>query len=149
MSFREYHQKIQEAFDTKVDYRIDRETDDRFVTSAIIGERKISFVAAIEDRSQKSWDVYFVQTTPAGKSLSFAATGSGNELEVFSMVKSSMEEFMKKYEPNIVTFTASKLTGSTRGNLYDRMVRKFGGGKYDIARTEVHGDDLFTLTRKE
>lgn len=154
MSFKEFHHKqirdLQEALNSKVDYRVVANTEELFKTEAIIGERKIVFEAYLDNPDDELWDVSFVETTKDNKSMSFDTTGSGNELEVFSMIRSSMEELVKEKNPRKIKFTAWKRDNATRANLYERMLRRFAADRFDIERGSIdRNEDVFILTRKD
>lgn len=153
MSFKEFHARqkaeLHEALNSKVDYTVTADTAELFKTEAIIGSRRIVFEASQDDPEDDMWDVSFSETTKSGSNMKFDATGSGNELDVFSMIRSSMEDFISRRNPLRIRFSASKFDGEGRANLYDRMVKRFATDRYSIYRRKEGHDDYFTLTRKE
>lgn len=141
--------RVLEALDTDIKFTYVVDDRDNFHTTAYIGGRVIAFDA--HQHMPGAWLVSFHEkkTGKHGEpKREYGATGSGNELAVFSMVKRSMEELIKKKNPDVINFTASKVDGDTRTNLYDRLVRKFASDKFDIEKRTVQGVPSVGLTRK-
>lgn len=141
--------KLNEILNKKIDYEVIHETSGMFKTSAIIGNRTIIFIAIEEEPG--NWELSFGEKISNGKTT-YDKTGSGSELEVFSMVKSSIEEFIQRYSPPTMFFTADKDQVDTEVNVrsavYDRLIKRFNipGYKYTRLQTKTH--DLFTLDRE-
>jgi hypothetical protein len=138
---------IQELLNSKVDYEVTKQNASTFKTLAQIGDRWITFIATKED--EDVWDLAFYESENWNAPLTSAKTGSGDELKVFSMVMASIKEFLDRYSPNTVIFTADKDDGSeTRAKLYGRIASKylkgFTGEKFDHGKT-TH----FTYTKDE
>src|SRR5690606_38241480 len=55
---------------------------------------------------------------------SFSKTGKGNALEVFRTISAAATAYVKKEDPDFLTFTAA---GKSRQTLYDRLVRTLAG----------------------
>lgn len=53
----------------------------------------------------------------------YEATGYGVEFQVFSVVVKAVVEFVKKYNPSSITFTAK---GRSRQKLYEKMIKAIG-----------------------
>lgn len=154
MSFKEFHTRqkseLHEVLNSKVDYQVKRNTETRFNTTAVIGDRRIEFDSELYDEDTNLWEVAFMETDMDGKGSGFGITGSGKELEVFSMVRASMEELIRLRNPSIIKFTASKYPrDGVRADLYERLLRRFAADKYTIERNSIdRNEDVFILTRK-
>jgi hypothetical protein len=136
---------LQEILNSKIKYTVVKETANTFVTQAEIGGRLIRFTA---DEMYERWNVEFAEVTTRHKH-NWGRTGSGSELQVFSMVVDSMKEFMSRYHPTVICFSASKDDGSdARVSLYRRLASKYLKG---WTREEFdHGDSTeFTYTKDE
>jgi len=142
---------ITEILSSTVPCEVVEENDEHFVTKAKIGGRWIYFATECLSKKQKHWEAAFSQQV--GKDdFDFGLTGSGNELEVFSMVKDSMLAFIKKYEPWTIDFIADKDGGkkkNARGNVYEKLVNRFKIPGYKMERKSGASKDYFTLTKVE
>lgn len=115
---------IQELLNSKVAYDVIKDNATTFRTVAKIGDRLITFTAFKEDENE--WDIAFYESEDIHSAVTYRKTGSGDELKVFSMVIASFKEFMDRYSPEIITFTADKDGESdTRAKLYARMAAKY------------------------
>ena len=141
--------KIAEILDRKVEYTVEIDNDLQFQTKARIGDRIIVFDADTE-AGEDVWGIVFWQTTLEGKSMRFEITKGGNELEVFSMVRDSMNQFIEKHKPATIKFSADKSRGATaRTNLYDRLLKRFKIPGYTHEKRSGNLDDYFILTRQK
>jgi hypothetical protein len=133
---------LNEILDSKMDYEVKAERDDTFMTSMQIGERTIRFVAAEE--SPGEWEISFHEIKNGKRT--YDLTKNGDELKVFSMVIASTKEFVQRYTPRVIMFTADK-EGNVRGQLYDRLSKKFKlpGYTYQKAGTDKH--EVFTFVK--
>ena len=142
--------KLNEILNKKIDYEVVKATASSFITLAKIGERHIKFMATNCDEGE--WDVMFAETNSEGKEGTFKLTNSGNELEVFSMVKDSISELITRYYPESIAFTASKdsATGKdNRADAYERLLKRFKAPGYTFKRTKYETTgDIFRLTRE-
>jgi hypothetical protein len=139
---------INEILDRKPDFKVVKSTENTFATEAKIGKRKIIFVAMRmqDEMFDEEWSVEFTEKKGFFSSNTHEKTGSGNELEVFAMVKASIEEFIKKYKPVTIEFTADKSDGSARADLYFRMIKRFKVPGYTAIRGNQEKQDQFFLT---
>lgn len=131
--------RLDELFDRKSDYFVDKATDSVFRTSKDIGNRKIVFTAASNgehpDGQGEVWEVDFQEKSldaPMARGT-FGITGSGNEVEVMTMVVASLQEFVSRYAPQAIMFTADADGG--RAKLYDRMIARLGT-QYTLRKTD-------------
>lgn len=145
--------KLTEILNKKVDYEVVKSTSDTFKTRATIGDREIVFTAyPVEDgEGTESWEITFGEKLKNGMTT-FDQTGSGNELEVFSMVKDSIMEFINIYSPQTITFTADKDNNGAKNNraeLYSKLISKFKAPNYEVDRKSLgQGADIFRIVRK-
>lgn len=145
---------INELLDKKIDYEVIEDEDYVFATSAKIGERFIIFYAGCED-DDGVWEIEFKESkNNKHNGTTFDLTGSGNEFQVFSMVKDSIKELVSKHHPKSIVFTASKTNGSSkRADAYERLLKRFTIPGYTFDRAEEPEADYgprskFTLTKK-
>jgi hypothetical protein len=139
--------KLDELLDRKVAYEVLRDKPDLFVTKATIGERDIVFSAEqFAGDDGLYWGVAFEEHRDGDHT--YAATGSGDEFKVTSMVAASMKEFLQRYSPERVTFSAEK-TGpdDPRVAIYRRLADKL---LRDYTRSEFDSgvDTSFKYVRK-
>jgi GNAT superfamily N-acetyltransferase len=53
-------------------------------------------------------------------------TGQGDAQRIFATVLAAIQKFVKKYQPDVIKFSAEKSNNSdSRSNLYDRLVARF------------------------
>ena len=119
---------IQELLNSKVDYEVTKQNASTFKTSSEIGCRTIVFSADLEYAEiGEYWNVYFEESTSKG--FTCTATGSGDEFKVLSMVKASLAEFVHRYKPSQIYFSAAKEGGkNSRPNVYKRLVQSVLSG---------------------
>lgn len=145
--------KITELLNSKVQYEIIEDQDYVFATRAKIGDRLITFYAGCEE-DDGVWEIEFKESTIAGKGSTFDLTGSGNELEVFSMIKDSIKELIAKHNPEKIVFIADKSKGSTkRADMYARLLKRFNPSGYvfdrhDESDYQYGARDKFIMTKK-
>lgn len=141
--------KLDEILNRKVQQEVVRDNDDMYMTKAKIGDRLIHFSAELDDPDEDEWAIVFWQTNLNGNNMKFDATGAGSELEVFSMVKDAMLDFVKKRNPKKIHFSAAKNKGEeSRSSLYDRLVKKFKLPNYEFEKETGENDDYFYLIRQ-
>jgi len=146
---------VKELLDKKVKYKIKRAESDLFKTIATIGGREIEFTADEEVGYPREWVATFseVKKIESTEHRDYGKTGSGSELEVFSMVKDSMLEFIQTYDPMMITFTATKDAdgNGNRADLYARLLQRFKIPGYSIKRRSVstydHKFDIFEIEK--
>lgn len=99
---------LQELLDSKVDYKIEDDSSARFHATAEINGRIIGvfFYADPGDR----WELIFAEKNKKNKEIpwSHAASGSGGELKVFSLVKNLFAEFLKRRKPKEIFCSSTK-----------------------------------------
>lgn len=144
--------KLTEILNKKVDYTVIKATNDTFKTRATIGDREITFTAnSTDDGGDDDWEISFSEMQP-GRLTTFDRTGSGNELEVFSMVKDSIIEFISRQQPQVMVFTADKSEGNeknNRANLYARLIAKFKVPGYAVEREKLgQTSEIFRIVRQ-
>lgn len=126
--------KLHELLNRKVDYKVLTKTGREFSTGAKIGDRDIVFTALYASDGNY-WNVEFEEFSKDAEHGTYDQTGSGNELEVFAMVKDSMLEFVKEYEPSEIYFSASKKDDKdNRADVYEKMVKRFKVPGYTMTR---------------
>ncbi len=120
--------KILEVIDSPVNSQVVANTADRFVTRAQFGDQSIDFTASKDIGKDNSWFVKFnptdVKSSKWSGSTEFKKTGQGNELQIFSFVKQSMNQLIQQHQPSSIGFTADRSEGN-RASLYQRMVDRW------------------------
>jgi hypothetical protein len=139
--------KLNEILNSKVDIEVVAEKPKEFTTRAKIGDQTIEFTAF--KSFKEGFEVMFGQ--PMGKQgeLFLGKTNKGDELAIFSMVKESLLMFIKKYEPNIIQFSAEKdMDGSdNRSSLYVRLIERFKVPGYTFDKQAFNKHTNFKLTK--
>jgi len=153
ITFKEY---IVEVLNTKVPYEIEHAGAEQFSTSATIGGRLITFYASTGDGEPGVWEIEFDERVEnatgsmTSRKTTYKQTGSGSELQVFSMIKDSIIELVKRYEPEVIMFTADKEgDNDTRAELYARLLKRFTLPEYKTDVSQSSRKTEFTLTKRE
>ena len=82
-------------------------------------------------------------------------TGDGDAQKIFATVLNAIQKFVKKHNPEMVKFTASKEVKSgqnsqSRVNLYDRLVQRYAGAMgYDVYQEDHGVGVVYELTKKQ
>ena len=152
---------LMELFDSKIDYKIVKESEREFHTRATIEGRDILFTASISDyildhegivTCEEAY-VEFAEVkkpkTYYDKQMKYDLTGSGGEMKVFSMVGASLKELVYLYNPRIIKFSAQKGKNDSekRADLYEKLIKKFIT-EYEIDRRDKGDHINFDLYRK-
>jgi len=122
----------------------DPDGDDQLFFSTSTGERyKVSGVFTSQKFQGESVpDIQF--SDDQGR---FSVTGAGNAFEVFSKVVPSVVAYLKRKDPNVVTFTAAE---PSRRKLYDRLVKTvIGTDTNRFAIMEDRGNTRYYVVGKE
>ena len=137
-----------ESLDTNIEYKVVNNDPKHFTASAEID----GFVIVFEARrgAPGHWSIIFYQYNQLSSRVAYGRTGSGSELVVFSFVMKSLTEFLNKYKPSYVYFTAVKAE-SSRVRLYSRMVKKYADrlGYTMTDPGQSPAVEKFLLTRKD
>ena len=137
--------KLNELMNTKVDYEVVKARGGVFHTQAEIGGRTIDF-AAIEEMDGE-WEISFGEKNGNGKT-SYGLTGSGAAPEVLAMVKNSMLEFVERYQPEKMYFTADKENDKdNRARVYERMIKRFNIPSYKYSTYDSGNSTRFSLDK--
>jgi len=136
--------KLNEIMNSKVDYEVVKARGGVFHTQAEIGGRIIDF-AAIEEMDGE-WEISFGEKK--GAKTAYGLTGSGAAPEVLAMVKDSMLEFVERYQPEKMYFTADKEGDKdNRARVYERMIKRFNIPSYKYSTNDSGKSIRFTLTK--
>jgi hypothetical protein len=137
--------KLNELMNSKIDYEVIKAHGGVFHTRAEIGGRIIDF-SAIEEMDGE-WEIAFGEKNGNGKT-SYGLTGSGAAPEVLAMVKDSLLEFVERYQPEKMYFTADKDDDkNTRARVYERMIKRFNIPSYKYKSGSFGESIRFTLTK--
>jgi hypothetical protein len=139
-----------ELFDAHYPYEVTRKTERNF--SAVFTSDNGHTVLFFIDRAGPAWDAGFSQNlgTRENPKWSTLITGKGDEYRIFGTIMKIMSDFIKEYQPEMITFTAEKSEGD-RNRLYDKMVKRHvpAGYEYDISHNSSDYRSYFVLKRKD
>lgn len=120
--------KLLELLDKAKGFEVLKNTKELYKASFMSNNRAIIFTAGIAPGSPDGfWSVDFVEHD--GEKTTHKATGSGGEFEVFATIKVIMKAFIDEKQPKVIDFSAEK-DGTSRANLYTRMIKKFKAPGY-------------------
>lgn len=136
---------VSESFDSNVQGKLVRATNDLFTTRATIGNRDIVFNAVSHDEDSNIWEIEFIEKGAHGST--YGKSGMGNEMQVFSFVIESAKELVARYKPYEIQFSSHKADGN-RSTLYQRMINKIKIPGYTPASV-MSGEhtDIFRIVR--
>ena len=136
---------IAESFDSNVQGKLVRATNDLFTTKATIGNRDIVFNAVSHGDDSGAWEIEFTEKQPGN--VTYGKSGSGNEMQVFSFVIESTKELIARYKPSEINFSSHKADGN-RTALYQRMLSRIKIQGYSPAPV-IPGEhtDFFSIVR--
>jgi len=161
--------KLDELLDNALPYKIVKNSDGVFAAQFTAGDREIYFSAenegAMDDFDEGEWHIVFGEiqikkrttlklksTDPdTVKTLAFNKTGSGNEIQVFSTLKSIISKLIKEHNPKRLLFSADKDVKNNRARLYAKLFKKNmpSGWKVLTGDNEVdHEPVLFSIVKE-
>jgi len=123
--------KLNEILNSKADIEVYVNQAAMFVTKAAIGKRTIEFHAY---KFKEVWSIEFNEN-----GHTFDLTKSGNEFEVFAMIKKSMEMLIQEHDPKEMKFSANKKDKS-RASAYEKLLKRFIPKGYSFTTGEQAGD---------
>ena len=143
---------LSESFDSQVQGKLVRATNDLFTTKATIGNRDIifnatSYASGMGANAEESWEIEFTERTPGN--ITYGKSGSGSEMQVFSFVIESIKELIARYSPDRLVFGSHK-EDQNRTSLYKRMAKRIKLPGYHLA--DIDSDnytDLFTIVKDD
>lgn len=142
---------LNELLDQPLKYEIEENTDRFFIAHFQTPKSStIKFWAenegAMFDEDEGEWMISFGAMKKDGM-VDFDKTGKGDEFSVFSTIKAILDDFIKKKNPKVIEFSASKYDGENRGRLYAKMFKKNlpSGWKLDVNDGEPNV--FFKMTR--
>ena len=144
-----FSQYVVESFDNPYNNSLKKVSPEEYVSKVKLpdgSELEIIFAGYIfDDDEPMDWAVVFTRDG------SYAATGEGDQMRVFATVLDATKKFIKKVKPEKMNFTASKLKGNSRANLYKRLVSRFASemGYTVDSITSDKRDDVFYLKKKK
>lgn len=139
---------LKEVLNSTVDFTVVKSTNDLFKVIFSVHGKKYTFSASLEqfDDGQDFWDVSFSLGTEKTGST-FGISKTGNEFEVFATVKDILKEFISRYDPQYIKFTADE---PSRIKLYGTMLKKFTPPNFNFQNNKDHetGGREFILAKK-
>lgn len=162
-SFSSANQNLAEAFDSAAQSKIVVQNSEQFTTSAQIGNRTIIFEALNDGKND--WYITFVEKRPKNSDRStwmdksssttdrepqgtYLATGSGNQMQVFSFVIQSIRTLCSLYHPIRLEFASMKR--GNRADLYAKIISRvqIPGYKLNADATHENNDKkIFVIDR--
>lgn len=147
---------LQELLNTDVSYKVVRASSGSFKTRATIGKRDILFTASKNEHNEnglESWTLEFEQISvdaTGRKEATFRKTNGGKQFQVFSMIRASIEEFMQRYHPEEIRFSAEKDDDGddTRPQVYKRLLAK-ALPKYELVDEDDSYGEVFFVYRSK
>jgi hypothetical protein len=135
---------IDESFNTVLPYNIVDQTDDTF--RARFDTPKGTSMEVVADEIRGIWYVVFA---PEGSDSEneWAMTNDREALVVLSTVSAILKEFVAYYQPEKITFSASK-DDKSRANVYDRMLTRLSTG-YKFSKREFGHTVKFNMLKIE
>ena len=131
-----------ESLNSKIDYEVTVETNNRFKAKATINGREITASFSLDD------DNFWIYEFTEGSNRTVKLTGSGGEFQVFSFIRELLEEFVQRYQPEGIKFSADK-SDKGRAELYYKMLQKLKLPKYELEKDASPEDEtLFRLVQK-
>jgi hypothetical protein len=117
------YNELVEAFDRPLVYKITEERPKLFSAKFKSGGSVIAFFA-VGLEPAGTWDIGFGNWAP-GVDM-YAMTGDNTSIEVMSTVIAITRDFINRYSPETVTFTA-KSSEASRVSVYRRLSQKLAG----------------------
>ena len=112
-------QGVAEAFDTPYKTKTEKsEYGDVDVLAKLPDGTNLSIM--FNHEGDNEWQVEFYRDN------SQEVTGQGDAQRIFATVLAAIQKFVKKYQPDVIKFSAEKSNNSdSRSSLYDRLVSRF------------------------
>lgn len=148
--------EITEAFDSAMTAR-------EIVTSPGVYSRAIDLAANrqivfVAHNVNGIWNIGFQEQSSAGDANKSKIagvdpkgrqdmTGKGDSQRVMSFVKQSMDDFVAKYQPKRMTFSAD-LSHGGKADLYQRMAQRYTPKDYQLDVTQRNGHRHFDIVHK-
>lgn len=147
---------LQELFNNQETLKFESDYEETWTVTHLSDGKplRVSF-SPQEDLEQKIYLVTFDRPREghADGDRTFTKSGQGNEVEVMSVVVNAIAQFIHKYNPNQLRFTAYKpeedARADSRSNLYKRMVQRLAGNIFDVRLIDSANSTAFVLTRKQ
>lgn len=131
-------QTLLELLNSKVGYEVVAAKASGFKARTEINGRTVMFFA--EDNGE-SWDIVFSEVK--GDRETFSLTGSGGSLQVLAFVQRALKEFIERYSPDVLSFTADS---ETRLRLYTKILKAVAP-RYVLEVRKVGGEYHVTCSR--
>lgn len=153
--------KVEEAFDGPLEYAVDVQTDSYF-KAGFVTKGGVEFSVECErftdenddEESQMlglgptdTWEVTFGPIDYDEGQDRFAMTNDGNAQSTLATVAAILGEFVAKYRPDHVSFSASK-GDKSRASVYTRMLKRLAPG-YDVELDDGSEHVHFLMNKKE
>lgn len=121
-------------------------SSDEYVVNTIIGDNRIEFGATKSPaRNTNRWNIDF-HSSDSDEYRTYSMTNAGNQFEVMQFVMTCVRNFIEKYDPDVIIFSASK-TEKSRVNVYDRLIKRFGKD-YVVKKVNTEREDKTYLHKR-
>jgi hypothetical protein len=139
---------LREVFNKVLPWEWDKKNTDKnmvaYFSMADGSEYNVEFNGA---QFLNSWDVEFGRSEDSREAPKANITGTGDQYAVFATVIDIIREFMVQVDPDKITFYAENREPS-RVKLYDKMVKMFPTGEYDIEISHDSKVTHYKVTKK-
>lgn len=133
---------LSELFSSSQKITVSAKMDDVYKTHCNIGKEQYFFEADYLKRSRgEYWGIAFGTYGHRGP---FNLTKAGNPAQVLAFAKTSLEMFIKEYDPKLIIFTGD----DGRDQTYEKMLDRYLGREYTLTKRKTSVGTEFTLTKK-
>lgn len=141
--------KLLEILDKPLPFKVVGDGDFTWMAAFAAGDRVIKFEAenegAMDDDDEGEWTIVFgekVKNSDEYPTYNYDKTGSGNEIEVFSTLKSIIAKFINDKKPETVVFSADKSGKNNRARLYAKLFKKNLPAGWRLETEDEHNPHL-------
>lgn len=115
--------RITEVLDKPAQFKLVNQDDDLYVYQAMLNDKQLNVVMKYDVNDVVEDETWRIDFSVDG---SQEMTGGGNEFSIIATVLAIVDDFMKKEQPEIVTF-AAKQDHKGRVSLYNKLSKALAG----------------------
>lgn len=137
---------LSEVFNNIAKWSWITQNDEQAKAQFVIGEYQYYLVVDLDvyEKPPITWTAEFYMDHP--DTLGLEITNTGRQFDVFATVSNIIQNFISKYNPQVLTFDAQE---PSRIKLYRRLAGLWAGAGYTVTTSNGNrGGVTFTLTRK-
>ena len=131
---------VTELFNNKVDWKWKMTTSDEYEGNFMMGD--ITYDVGFTVMTPGAWELVFTANSDVKVTGAFNKENDGGALQVFATVAEMTVDFLKREQPKILSFSATK-SSATRVSLYRRMAKKLASSFGYTVRERDDGDELW------